>query len=73
MKSEDGNHKTSKEVIAMLKRADSYPANLLLNTGPLPSGEIHPEDVKVLREVGKTISEQGWEGIFTEATSQTNL
>ncbi|EOR92742.1 hypothetical protein ADIARSV_4254 [Arcticibacter svalbardensis MN12-7] len=30
----------------MLKKANSYPANLLLNTGPLPSGEMHPEDVK---------------------------
>ena len=31
MKTEDGKHKTKDEVIAMLKKASSYPANLLLN------------------------------------------
>lgn len=64
MKSEDGKHKNKETVIEMLKRANAYPANLLLNTGPLPSGEIHPEDVKVLREVGKEIREKGWENIL---------
>ncbi|WP_372757740.1 alpha-L-fucosidase [Mariniflexile sp.] len=63
-KTEDGNHKTKEEVIAMLKKANSYPANLLLNTGPLPSGEMHPEDVKVLREVGKEIKSRGWENLL---------
>jgi len=29
----------------------NYPANLLLNTWTLPSEEIHPEDVNVLRTV----------------------
>ncbi|MGQ1784485.1 MULTISPECIES: alpha-L-fucosidase [unclassified Saccharicrinis] len=62
--SQDGKHKTKDEVIAMLQRADKYPANLLLNTGPLPSGEMHPEDVKVLREVGKMIRTQGWENVL---------
>jgi alpha-L-fucosidase len=61
MKSEDGNHKTKEEVMEMLRRANSYPANLLLNTGPLPSGEIHPEDVSVLRAVGREIRDRGWE------------
>ena len=64
MKSEDGKHKKKETVIEMLKRANSYPANLLLNTGPLPNGEIHPEDVKVLREVGEAIREKGWDGIL---------
>ena len=27
-------------------------ANLLLNTGPLPDGSIHPDDVATLREMG---------------------
>ncbi|REE00183.1 alpha-L-fucosidase [Marinoscillum furvescens] len=64
LKTEDGNHKTKADVIAMLKRAASYPANLLLNTGPLPSGEMHPEDVQVLRQVGQEIKTKGWEGIL---------
>lgn len=62
--SQDGNHKTKEEVIKMLKRASEYPANLLLNTGPLPSGEMHPEDVAVLRQVGKEIREKGWEALL---------
>jgi alpha-L-fucosidase len=64
MKSEDGNHKTKEEVIEMLRHANSYPANLLLNTGPLPSGEIHPEDVNVLRAVGREIRDKGWDDIL---------
>ena len=63
-KTEDGKHKNKSEVIQMLKTAASYPANLLLNTGPLPSGEMHPEDVKVLREVGAEIRSKGWEGVL---------
>jgi alpha-L-fucosidase len=64
VKSEDGKHKSKEEVIDMLKKANGYPANLLLNTGPLPSGEIHPEDVKVLREVGKDLRTKGWKEIL---------
>ncbi len=63
-KTQDGKHKTKDEVIKMLKKANDYPANLLLNTGPLPSGEMHPEDVKVLREVGQEIRTKGWEGVL---------
>ena len=63
-KAEDGKHKTKDEVINMLKKANSYPANLLLNTGPLPSGEMHPEDVRVLREVGQDIKTKGWNAIL---------
>ncbi|MCX6309095.1 MAG: alpha-L-fucosidase [Bacteroidia bacterium] len=64
VKSEDGNHKTAEDVIHMLKTANSYPANLLLNTGPLPSGAIHPEDVKVFREVGRKIKKEGWDNLL---------
>ncbi|GAF05962.1 alpha-L-fucosidase [Saccharicrinis fermentans] len=63
-KNHDGKHKTKEEVIKMLKRASQYPANLLLNTGPLPSGQMHPEDVKVLREVGKEIKTRGWDNLW---------
>jgi alpha-L-fucosidase len=63
IKEDDGKHKTRKEVLEMLRTAADYPANLLLNTGPLPSGEIHPEDVRVLRAVGEEIRTSGWEGI----------
>ena len=65
-KSEDGNHKTKDEAIEMLKKANTYPANLLLNTGPLPSGEMHPEDVEVFRGVGKEIRAKGWEKLLNQ-------
>lgn len=64
LESQDGKHKTKEDVLAMLKKANSYPANLLLNTGPLPSGKMHPEDVKVLKEVGQIIKTQGWKQIL---------
>jgi alpha-L-fucosidase len=37
----------------MMAAAKQINANLLLHTGPLPDGSIHPEDVNRFREVGK--------------------
>lgn len=48
-------HKTADQVMEMLMRAKSKKANLLLNTGPLPDGALHPDDVRTLREVGQRI------------------
>ena len=39
----------------MLERAKTMNANLLLNTGPLPDGSIHPDDVKTLKETGQRL------------------
>ena len=55
MKADDGKHKTPDEVMKMLAIAAEKNANLLLNTGPLPDGSIHPEDVATLREVGRRL------------------
>ncbi len=49
---DDGQHRGPDEVLQMLADAQAQQCNLLLNTGPLPDGTIHPEDVKTLREVG---------------------
>jgi alpha-L-fucosidase len=49
---DDKNYKSSVELIGVLKRVNGLGANLLLNVGPLPSGELDPEQVKRLREVG---------------------
>lgn len=49
----DGRHKSADDVMTMLEKAQEMGANLLLNTGPLPYGSIHPEDVKTLKEVGR--------------------
>ncbi|MGH8247903.1 MAG: alpha-L-fucosidase [Gammaproteobacteria bacterium] len=51
-KADDGKHRSADEVMRMLESARAANANLLLNTGPLPDGSIHPEDVRSLREVG---------------------
>ena len=49
----DGKHLTPEEVMDRLAHAASIDCNLLLNTGPLPDGSIHPADVETLRAVGK--------------------
>ena len=55
-KAAEGKHLTSDDVMRMLDHADKVNANLLLNTGPLPDGSIHPDDVKTLTEVGKRLN-----------------
>jgi alpha-L-fucosidase len=57
---DDGQHHTPDEVLTMLAQAGAQRCNLLLNTGPLPDGSIHPEDVRTLREVGRRLREDGW-------------
>ena len=44
----DGHHLTVEQVKKLLAdtRANQY--NLLLNIGPLPDGEVHPEDIATL-------------------------
>lgn len=54
---DEGNHKTADDVMKMLEHAEELNANLLLNTGPLPDGSIHPDDVKTLREVGRRLKD----------------
>ncbi|TWT80728.1 Alpha-L-fucosidase [Planctomycetes bacterium CA13] len=54
-KADDGKHKTADQVMGMLRKAQGIDANLLLNTGPLPDGSIHPDDVKTLKEVGRRL------------------
>ena len=55
IKEDDGKHKTPDQVMEMLAIAGEKNANLLLNTGPLPDGSIHTEDVTTLREVGRRL------------------
>jgi alpha-L-fucosidase len=55
IKADDGKHKTPDQVMKMLDAAAAQQCNLLLNTGPLPDGSIHPEDIATLKEVGKRL------------------
>ncbi len=52
---DDKGHKTLDQVMEMLAKAKTMNANLLLNTGPLPDGAIHPDDIRTLKEVGQRI------------------
>lgn len=52
---DDSQHLNADEVMKRLESAWAQNCNLLLNTGPLPVGSIHPEDVKTLRQVGRKI------------------
>jgi alpha-L-fucosidase len=52
---DDAHHHTPDEVLAMLDAAAGQNCNLLLNTGPLPDGSIHAEDVATLREIGRRL------------------
>jgi len=51
VKRDDGKHKKVNDVVKMLKQARAKNANLLLNTGPLPDGSIHKEDVSTLSKL----------------------
>lgn len=53
--SDDRKHRDADWVMKALDYCKSINGNLLLNTGPLPDGSIHPEDVATLREVGKRL------------------
>ena len=49
----DGRHPhlNAEEVLELLRDARNRKMNLLLNTGPLPDGSIHPKDVATLKKV----------------------
>ncbi len=54
------DHHTPNDVMQMLKEAREIRANLLLNTGPIGDGSIHPTDEATLREVGTHIRKYGF-------------
>lgn len=58
----NATHIDSADVWRMLANAASRRCNLLLNTGPLPDGSIHPEDESTLRAVGRRLRRQGFPG-----------
>jgi alpha-L-fucosidase len=60
VKSDDNAHLDAAEVLRRLSYAFYQNCNLLMNTGPLPDGSIHPFDVKTLKEVGRVIKQDGY-------------
>jgi alpha-L-fucosidase len=55
VEADEGKHRTPDEVMQMLADAAAANCNLLLNTGPLPDGSIHPTDAATLRQVGELL------------------
>lgn len=55
----DTSYKTHKELIDYLVKASGYGANLLLNIGPMPNGEIQPEFKERLAYMGQWLNTYG--------------
>lgn len=51
----NSSHLKPDAVMKKLTAAGRGHANLLINTGPLPDGSIHPTDISTLREVGRRL------------------
>jgi len=52
-KQHDGNHKSAREILEMLRDAAEINANLLLNVGPRGDGSFPEEDIRALEEAGR--------------------
>lgn len=55
----DDKYKSTKEIIHYLVKAAGNNANLLLNVGPMPNGQIQPEFIDTLQKAGKWLSKYG--------------
>lgn len=55
----DDQFKSTRMLIRSLVAAAGRNSNFLLNTGPLPNGELQPENVTTLREVGEWLAHNG--------------
>lgn len=56
---QDKKHKSDKELIQYLINAAGYGSNLLLNVGPMPNGEIQPEHIVSLKNIGTWLNQYG--------------
>ena len=54
-----GPTKNAADLVKHLQTANSKNANFLLNVGPDKKGRIHPDSIKVLKEIGQILKEQG--------------
>ncbi len=55
----DRDYKSTKDLIQLLVKDAGYGANLLLNIGPLPNGDIQPEFTDRLSAMGKWLKTYG--------------
>ena len=54
----DFNLKSAEEIVAVYNKLRATSSPFFLNVGPRPCGDIHPEEQRVLREIGRMIREQ---------------
>ena len=55
----DNSHKTPAYFIRLLAKVAARGGNVLLNIGPMGTGEIDPKDQEILRGIGRWMSENG--------------
>jgi alpha-L-fucosidase len=55
----DGRTRNFKECLQMLVSCTTGGGNLLLNVGPLPTGEIDPQQIEVFRQMGQWLAKYG--------------
>lgn len=55
----DDNFKSTDELVRTLVSAAGRNANYLMNTGPMPNGELQPENVQTYKEIGEWMSTYG--------------
>jgi len=56
----DTHYKSTKELIRLLVNAAGFGANLLLNIGPLPNGQIQPAFTERLDSMGSWLNKNGY-------------
>jgi len=55
----DDQYKSTRTLVRSLVAAAGRNANFLLNTGPLPNGELQPENAQTLAEMGQWLRQYG--------------
>ncbi|MCP4310334.1 MAG: alpha-L-fucosidase [Bacteroidetes bacterium] len=55
----DQNYKSVEKLVQTMVRAAGYGTNFLLNTGPMPNGQIQPENVDTLMAIGQWLESYG--------------
>ncbi len=53
------NVKSPAEIAAALNKAQEHGAAFMLNVGPRPFGDVHPDEARALREIGRLVREHG--------------
>jgi len=56
---QDKNYKSTKNLIQYLVKAAGHNSNFLLNVGPMPNGNVQPEFIATLKEMGQWMEKNG--------------